>query len=140
MGLENLKQELDFLTGRYTMKKRPVHGRLFSTPSRLSYGPDLLEDVSIEGRKMRVPTPPRPYPSPSSAGYVRRGYGGSGEGSPICAELGEVRVVITPRMRQRLSALDLQHLPTYQPVTLVTFVRCAVNFQAIPAGKPGYFC
>ena len=130
MGLENLKEELDFLTGRYAMRRRPIHGRLFSTPSRLSYGPDQLEDVSIEGKKMRVPTPPRSYPFPSSESY-RRGFGSSGEGSPVCADLGEVRVVITPRMRQRLSALDLQHLPTYQPVTLVTFVRRAVIFQPL---------
>ena len=138
MGLGRFREELDFLTGRYTMKKRPIHGRLFTSPSRLAYGPELLENVSIEGTSMRVPDTSRSYPSPSSDNYRRAGVSEARcrkmqeraaatttSGPMVCAVEVDVRVIITPRMRQRLSALDLQHSPTVEPVTYL--LRCRVQ-------------
>ncbi|KAL8611358.1 hypothetical protein ACOMHN_014413 [Nucella lapillus] len=101
------------------MKKRPVHGRLFQQPSSrrlISHGPRFLDNLGIEGTSIRVPDPPpRPHPFPSSDLCCRLGKhagGQSREGSTIvCTDVGDVRVVITPRVRQRLSALDLQHSP-----------------------------
>lgn len=66
MGLEGFKDELDLLTGRHTMRKRPTHGRLYAAARvpRLPHGPDLLEEIGIEGTRMRLPpTPPRTYNS-----------------------------------------------------------------------------
>ncbi|XP_076466183.1 uncharacterized protein LOC143297650 [Babylonia areolata] len=103
-----------------------------STSSRLSFGSHLLGNVSIEGTRMRVPEPPHrshhPFPSDPSY-YPRRTKSARGDGvkeggvgrsvaAAVFAEVrggggggGDVRVVITPRMRQRLSALDLQCSP-----------------------------
>ncbi|KAL8570601.1 hypothetical protein ACOMHN_008958 [Nucella lapillus] len=126
MDVTTFQAELDFLTGRYVTRRRPTHGRLTSTPSRLSYGAELLEDITIEGTRMRLPTPPRSYPPTTSSERHHRRLGSSESGSPRSAlsadVVGDVRVVITPLMRQRLSvldlrrllALDLQHSPMYQ--------------------------
>ena len=122
LGVDDFREELEFLTGRYAMRKRPTHGRLFSFSPRLPYGAELLEDVSIAGTRMHIPTPPRSYPTMSADRFRRRRAASSDSGNPensISADVGDVRVVITYGMRQRLSdlglhrlsALDLQHSP-----------------------------
>ncbi|XP_025099366.1 actin cytoskeleton-regulatory complex protein PAN1-like isoform X3 [Pomacea canaliculata] len=55
MALEGLQEELEFLTGRYAMRRRPVHGHLFSKPTSSRSHRPTLDDISIAGTKMTLP-------------------------------------------------------------------------------------
>lgn len=86
MGLEGLQEELDFLTGRYTMRRRPAHGRLFTTPlTHRPHGP--LDDMTVSGKRMKVPDTPRSYPSYGSES--RTPATGSSSSMTVTADIGE---------------------------------------------------